>query len=260
MRCSSKASNGCLLAFCARNTGYECKAQPGAHVNACANDIVRFNSVTVGRTEVMFHIDLNAPPLSVDYYFLIDTSDTIAKDIQKVKNKIVELTEMYRGMANVRFAVGQYKSEENLRDGWAGVTNFTNNIGLVQFVTNRLTTSGGTNMAQANLAALTAAHRLGGPWNDKARKNIIYFGNLPGHEQSRTKDLGILTRISVTEELKKNSVVVIGVNTGSNRGLNSNTWSYPPGIEDLPAGQADHITTETGGVLVDLDMTLMDAI
>eukprot|EP00737_Agarophyton_chilense_P001524 gb/GEZJ01001713.1/.p1 GENE.gb/GEZJ01001713.1/~~gb/GEZJ01001713.1/.p1 ORF type:complete len:220 (-),score=22.56 gb/GEZJ01001713.1/:349-1008(-) len=108
---------------------------------------------------------------------------------------------------------------------------------------------------EANLAALytvATSDEIG--WRNGSRRIVVHFGDAPGHEPSCINSLE-LRRGNVISALNNRGITVVA--SSFFPGLNDETTSFGCDSDAEPApqdvGQADAITSGTGGSLVELE-------
>lgn len=270
-RCVGKAQFGCQFSGCmdGATPGFECKDPAEKKYPVCANDKIVFKDVEVpALTDTKFFIDVNAPPLQVQYYFLVDTSASMAAHIHTVKKKIIDLTNMYKAMTGVQFsfALGEYKDPAYQMCGFRKLLDFTSNVDTLQKAVNNLKATGGT--SGRGLLPSVARALIDPKWDSagKTRKIVIVLGDAPGYEPTKHDIFthGVpypLDRADLGKYMKDRKFLYIGVSFGA-RGLNGppTPWVVQANGFTNNIGQADALAAATTGTVTSPDVSLMDAV
>lgn len=288
-KCKDKERFGCLLNQCG-GAGFECAHDPDHKFPLCGNDKTIFDEVSIdtasnAQKPLKFLVDVNAPPLKVQYFFLVDTTHTMASEIHMVKKKINELIDMYKTMPEIdaTFALGEYRDPQyggaptNRINGQCGIrhlSGFTDDIHAFQSKVHGLTTaSSGINGPKGLLPSILQAASEP-KWSTSARKILVVFGDSPGYESSKHDIFWLapsqvpwnIDRHHVAKFLKDRDIVYIGVNAKPS-GLDAPTYPFHGGTPLAPAtqtssnpGQSSYLAQQTGGVVTSPSKTLMQAV
>ncbi|KAI0558166.1 von Willebrand factor A-like protein [Gracilaria domingensis] len=186
-----------------------------------------------------------------DIFLLCDATGSMTSAIETAKTRFEQVVaERTDVSGDVRFGVGIFRDELELDDGFQNLAAITADTSSVYSAIDTITASGGLDADEANLVALykvATEDSIG--WRENSQKIVIYFGDFPGHEPSCVGGLTI-TRETVVERLNDKGITVVAVNFGSSVGeLNRAPRGFGCGADSTlaPTGQADFITTETGG-------------
>lgn len=285
-QCKTKERFGCKLDPC--GAGFQCGHDPSHSFAVCGNDKTIFNELPIDSANdknnpLKFLVDVNAPPLKVQYYFLVDTSQSMGPHIHMVKKKIKDLIDMYTTMPEIdaTFALGEYRDPRfggpsprrtNGQCGLRHVRGFTNDIhGIKGNVDGLATATTGGNGPEGLLPSIVQVATNSG-WSSGARKILIVLGDAPGYESAKHDIFWLvpsqipftIDRNHVANMLKDNDILYIGVNIGGS-GLDGPTspWtgSFSPSIAPpFNPGQSSFLAKETGGVVTSPSKTLMQAV
>lgn len=220
-----------------------------AGTEICPDDKIVFDGISINEdVEITYKIDLDAAPVQTDLYLLADNTGSMKKAIQIAKIKAADLTEVFGQRENVAFGIGRYKDEIELSGGFEHQVSLTENKAQAQAAIRNWEATGGGDAPEANLVALyklATDSKIG--WRPSARKFVVIFGDVPGHEPTCLGST-VVTRDVVAREFKKRGITVVGVDFGD---INGTTRSFPlsgcGGKKSAPAGQLKAITDATGG-------------
>ena len=236
-------------------------------------------TIGVGETVEVVKTVQTDPTLDlVDFYFLADNTGSMGGVISNVKTVAGSLlSELQATYANAAFGVGRYLGDpsetlESYDSAYDVIEPVTTDNAAVAAAIGEWYASGGGDTPEANLYALHQAATEGadtaGPgtgsgeatgWRAGAQKVILWFGDVPGHQDTVTLADAIATLLS-------EGVIVVAFNSGlAGSGIDA---PYPDGTGDT-RNQASAITDATGGALVnnfssvpvgDLVSTIVDAV
>lgn len=203
-------------------------ASPGVTPAHHADALDPGASVTITKT-------VETPPIppKPDIVFLADTTGSMGGSIANVRtNASAILSQIQGAQPTAQFAVAEYKDES---DGAAAVyrvdQQLTGNAADVVTGINAWSASGGGDAPEAWIGALGRIPTTIDFRPDGTRV-LVMFGDAPSHDPSLGFTLG-----SATAGLQAAGVRVIAINVpGPGGGLNA-------------AGQAAHVTSQTGGTL-----------
>ncbi len=186
------------------------------------------DSFTVNKT-----VTTPAIPPRPDVVFLADSTGSMSAAIANVRTGATNIMNQVRAaQADSQFGVADYKDFNcNVANPYAFKLGqaITPSIGDAQAAINAWSASGGCDLPEAQLNALTQLATGPTGFRSGSSRIIVWFGDAPGHDPS-----GGATLASTISALNGAGVRVIAVSTGADQ-LNS-------------AGQATAITSATGGV------------
>lgn len=254
IECGSLIQFGCTMVAC--EGGYRCTLRNDLTKGTvvCPGDKIIFEDVELNSFQnVSYKIDLRAPPVQTDLYFLSDVTGSMRRAIKVAKTKFQDLVRVFGQRENVAIGVGYYRDETELSGGFRNALPITENTDLVRDAVNTLTATGGGDGDEANLVALykvATSPSIG--WRSNSRKILVHFGDYPGHEPTCVGNMR-LTRAEVSNALKAKNITVVAV-------------SFSPGLDRAPArfsggscnsagsagsGQSTFISSFTMGNLVE---------
>lgn len=261
-RCELLRPFGCEVKECMgeNGSGFSCVSASDRSIPTCANFNITLKD-TSGPTAFTFLADLNTPPQKADYYFLIDISSSMIRNLANVRNKVFAFMDGFKGDSLARFGVGVFRREMMESNGFMEVQALTTSHKSVRRALWRLSSSpmmaGDYEGPEANLQALTIAARR--PWAIGARRTVFLFGDAPGHEPSVIGTSARVNRESVARVMKRRKVIVIGINY-RRIGLDGPTRSFGLDPEVLhEGGQTSFIAKQTGGIVTPSSTSLFDA-
>lgn len=235
-------------------------------------------TIGVGETVEVVKTVQTDPTLDlVDFYFLADNTGSMGPVLGNVKSVSSSLlTELQATYANAAFGVGRYLGDPSEGDGYDGaydvIQAITTDTAAVSTAIDSWFAGGGGDTPEANLYALHQAATEGGDtagpgtgsgeatgWRAGAQKVILWFGDVPGHQDT-------VTLADAISALLSEGVIVVAFNSRpAGSGIDA---PYPDGTGD-DRNQASAITDASGGALVnnfasvpveDLVNTIVDAV
>lgn len=257
-KCARTLGNGCLHSPCSQHVpdlGFSCELNRTLIEEitfVCPQDKIVFDSIDVNTFgEVTFNIDLNAPPVQTDVYLLADNTGSMSTAIKTAKERATQFFRIFGTRRDISFGVGSYKDETELTDGFQHQQTISEDDASVERAIDEWQASGGGDIDEANLIALYKVATLDEiGWRQGARRFVVMFGDVPGHEPS-CKLGKVIDRQAVVDALKEKGITVVMVNFGN---IDSPRSSFPQtgcdGKTTAPTGQATFITEETGGSIV----------
>jgi len=196
----------------------------------------------------------------VDVCLLADSTGSMGGEIAQVQADAAVILGALLGDPNIDFQVGVADYKDFPTDPYAFqlAQPITNNAGAITAAINGWAASGGNDTPEGQLFALNRlVNDPAVAWRAGSKRIIVYFGDAPGHDPVCAAISGLMsdiTEASLIAELQgagPGGTTVIGVSSGS--GLNDpfNSDNYDPfcGASSGPAGQADRITAQTGGLV-----------
>lgn len=259
--CAPLAQFGCSHSECTTvdsELGFSCQLDKLRLENeniVCQGSKVLFEEIDIVRFgEVTFNIDISAPPVQTDLYFLADTTGSQNEAIATAVLKARDMVKVFGDRENVAFGVGHYEDERDLDGGFEHQLKITTDTREAIRAIRRWRTGDGQDIEEANLVALyriamNKDSEIG--WRQGSRRFIVYFGDSPGHEPTCDSSGKAITRDVVIDALQEKGITVVAVNFGD---LDAEVRSFPitgcGGATGAPSGQATDITDATGGAVV----------
>lgn len=207
-------------------------------------------------------IRVNVPPgtgiSEADVYFLADTTGSMGSFINAVQTGATNILNTLNAQpVDYQFGVGNYKDFPNDPYAFQPQQVVTSDTVAVTNAINAWAASGGGDTPEGQLFALDQiAEDNGGQigWRAGAKKIIVWFGDVPGHDPVCQAISGLaydITEASATQKLVDNDITVIAISTAT-PGLDGNPQSgagdyNPPCAIGGAAGQGTRIANATGG-------------
>jgi hypothetical protein len=143
--------------------------------------------VTVGRSQMTPRI-----PPKPDIVFLADTTGSMGPALENVKDNANRImNEVLEAQPNAQFAVASYRDEPDYcSDAYTFQLEqaITSNATAVQSAINSWAASGGCDVAEAQLYALSVLGTSGAGYREGSSRVIAWFGDAPGHDPSLCHD------------------------------------------------------------------------
>lgn len=258
-QCAPLGQFGCSRVPCSTedlSPGFNCELNKTAVENdkiVCQGSKVIFDEINIEKFgEITFTVDVSAPPVQTDLYFLADTTGSMNEAIGTAVRKARDMVKVFGDRPNVAFGVGHYEDERDLDGGFEHQFSISEDTRLAIRAIRRWRTGDGQDVEEANLVALyriATKDNIG--WRQGSRKFVVYFGEYPGHEPTCDDSGRIINRETVIEALNEKNITVVAVNFGN---LDDAVRSWPiagcGGKTGSSVGQTTTITAATGGAVV----------
>lgn len=214
-------------------------------------------------------VDVPAAPAQADVYFLADTTGSMGMTLSNIKTNLGAIIADLRGqIADVWFGAGDYKDFPLTSNPYAfrngaslgpsdGLAGTTDAVDVMNFWSAGL----GGDLPEAQLYALDRLADPGDPmgvnWRAGSMKVVVWVGDAPAHDAVCSSISGLpfdITEASATQKLVDAGILVVAIDGRAtfSPGLNANPATsnrdYTGCLQNGTAGQAQRITTATGGV------------
>jgi hypothetical protein len=237
-------------------------AGPGAVKIDPDHNVLTLNQGDTFNESITVTIPKNAAAPRADVYFLADTTASMGGIINAVRTGANTILTALSGLGvDLAFGVGNYKDFPHDPYAFQHQLSPTNVAANVTAAINTWSASGGFDSPEAQLYALD---RLAVPpggaigWRAGAKRIIVWFGDVPGHDPICAAISGAaaaITEATVTANLTGENITVIAIST-ANPGLDGDPTA---GAVDYTAacgppagtpGQGTRLAAATGGTFV----------